>query len=229
MFSRPHHQKIARLLAAFNADFLERANWYFGGGTAIVLLLGEYRESIDIDFLCSSKEGYRSLRNTVTQNGLGDVLREPVSYLREVRAERDKVYTILEMDGQPVKTEFVLEGRISLDGARHPELGLPVLCREDMYAEKLLANADRWADRTAMSRDIIDLAMMISAWGPIPPQAWRKTRDAYGAAVDKAFGDAIRMVDDQAWLASCLHRMQMDPGALQTIRAVLRSANDGSI
>jgi len=31
---------------------LVRCGCLFGGGTALVLQLGEYRESVDIDFLC---------------------------------------------------------------------------------------------------------------------------------------------------------------------------------
>jgi hypothetical protein len=54
MFERPHHQRIATLLQAFDADLLLQANCYFAGGTAIVLSLGEYRESLDVDFLCAS-------------------------------------------------------------------------------------------------------------------------------------------------------------------------------
>lgn len=32
---------------------LVRCGYLFGGGTALVLQLGEYRESVDIDFLCA--------------------------------------------------------------------------------------------------------------------------------------------------------------------------------
>ena len=49
-----------------DAGFLARAECYFGGGTMLAMTLGEYRESRDIDFLCSSREGFRSLRETVT-------------------------------------------------------------------------------------------------------------------------------------------------------------------
>lgn len=35
-----------------DSDFLARAHCYFGDGTAITLKLGEYRESIDVAFLC---------------------------------------------------------------------------------------------------------------------------------------------------------------------------------
>lgn len=49
MFDRPHHQRIEKLLDCFNSELLLQAECYFGGGTAIVLSLGEYWESIDVD------------------------------------------------------------------------------------------------------------------------------------------------------------------------------------
>ncbi|MEO9632426.1 MAG: nucleotidyl transferase AbiEii/AbiGii toxin family protein [Sulfitobacter sp.] len=62
MFQRKHHNDILNALRCLDGDLLLDAECYFGGGTAIVLNLGEYRESVDIDFLCASKEGYRKLR-----------------------------------------------------------------------------------------------------------------------------------------------------------------------
>ncbi|WP_203224850.1 nucleotidyl transferase AbiEii/AbiGii toxin family protein [Candidatus Glomeribacter gigasporarum] len=136
MFNRPHHQRIAKLLHAFNRPLLQEARCFFGGGTAIVLLLGEYRESLDIDFLYSSREGYRLLRNIVTQQGLGDLLWEPVLHRREVRADRDAIRTILEIDQQPIKVEFFSESHLDIQGRLHPILGVPILSKEDMYATK---------------------------------------------------------------------------------------------
>ncbi|MDC9622304.1 hypothetical protein PSI22_11830 [Xenorhabdus sp. XENO-7] len=43
-----HHAKIARILESLDADFIEDAECYFAGGTAIVMLLDEYRESVDM-------------------------------------------------------------------------------------------------------------------------------------------------------------------------------------
>jgi hypothetical protein len=176
MFERPHHQKIAKLLHAMDDDLLAEAKCYFGGGTAIALQLGEYRESIDVDFLCSDKDGYRLLRNAITPPTLGAILRSPVKHIRDVRTQRDKISTFLEIDEIPVRVAFVLEGRIDISGAIDPALSVPVLSREDMYAEKLLANADRALDRSQMSRDLIDLAMMIEAWRSIPATPWKKRK-----------------------------------------------------
>ncbi|MCW2313780.1 nucleotidyl transferase AbiEii/AbiGii toxin family protein [Rhodoferax antarcticus] len=53
MFERPHHQRIAQVLYALDAQLLRDKHCLFGGGTAIALRYGEYRESVDIDFLVS--------------------------------------------------------------------------------------------------------------------------------------------------------------------------------
>ena len=132
MFKRPHHQRIASLLRAMDPDLLLQAKCYFGGGTAIALQLGEYRESVDIDFLCSDKQGYRLLRNAIAPPTLGRVLRIPVKHVRDVRTQRDKISTFLEVDQAPVRVEFLLEARIDISGAMDPGLGVPVLDRNDM-------------------------------------------------------------------------------------------------
>lgn len=220
MFERPHHRRLESILHALNADLLEETECFFGGGTAIVLLLGEYRESVDIDLLCSSREGYRVLRNTVSHDGLGALLHGPTRYLREVRADLYGIRTFIEVDGHPVKIEIVSEGRIALHGARNPTFGVPTLTREDMFAEKLLANADRGSDRSLFSRDIVDLAMMIAHWGTIPDDSWRKTREAYGESVDRAYTAAISLVCDRPYLLSCLGKMNMDEGLGERIQSV---------
>jgi predicted nucleotidyltransferase component of viral defense system len=40
---------------------LKQHNYLFAGGTAIALRYGEYRESVDIDFLASDLASYRYL------------------------------------------------------------------------------------------------------------------------------------------------------------------------
>ena len=223
MFRRPHHQRIAQLLGALDPDLLARAKCYFGGGTAIVLQLNEYRESVDIDFLCSDKQGYRTLRNAIAAPTLGAVLRTPVKHLRDVRTHRDKISTFLEIEATPIRVEFVLEARISINGAVDPVLGVPLLARDDMYAEKLLANTDRALDRSQMSRDIIDLAMMIQAWGPIPATALEKASEAYGQAIYEYFDRALEQMSDSRYRAECLRTMAMDPNLGPVIMSTLET------
>jgi hypothetical protein len=222
MFERDHHNRIQTLLAALNSDFLAENKCFFGGGTAIVLALNEYRESVDIDFLCASQEGYRELRNTIHDSSLGAIFSRPVELARDVRADRYGIRTFLRVDGVPVKFEIVSEGRIEIAGEVNPVTGVPTLTRADMYAEKLLANADRYRDKAVASRDIIDLAMMIGHWGEVPAEAWGKVRQAYGSSADRAFKGAIEMVSDRAYLNQCLAKMHMAPELVEQIPAVLR-------
>jgi hypothetical protein len=224
LFKRPHHQRVSQILDCLNEALLARTECFFGGGTAIVLLLDEYRESVDIDLLCASHDGYRELRNTVSERSLGAVMKRPVELLREVRADRYGVRTFCKIDDTPVKLEIIREDRIKLSGQTVATLPIPTLSQADMYAEKLLANTDRWADRSTANRDAIDLAMMIHHWGPIPHTAWVKVREAYGASVDRALTQATALLADNAHLLACLKRMDMDVALAPTIQTALSKA-----
>lgn len=57
MFEREHHQRIAKDLQALDGELLRSLGCLFGGGTCIALRYGEYRESVDIDFLVSAPDG----------------------------------------------------------------------------------------------------------------------------------------------------------------------------
>tara|TARA_R110000868_G_scaffold221395_1_gene472963 strand:+ start:389 stop:991 length:603 start_codon:yes stop_codon:yes gene_type:complete len=195
VFRRPHHNAILTALTSFDGDLLQSAECYFGGETAIVLSLDEYRESIDIDFMCASREGYRMLREITWDRGFEGLIKPSM----------------------PIKFEIVRESRISLSGAVDARLGVPQLARDDMYTEKLLANADRWPDRAVLSRDIIDLSIMISRWGPIPEAAWEKARTAYGVTVDEAYGKAVDHIRDRDELRRCMRELSIDPALLDEI------------
>jgi hypothetical protein len=200
-FRRPRHQTVAAALRALNAAFLADAECYFAGGTRIVLELGEYRESEDVDFLCASRDGYRTLRSTVSDKSLGDVLAEPLPLAREVRADRYGIRTFLAIDEARLKLELVHEGRIAIGGEDVP--GIPVRCldRVSCFAEKYLANADRGADDAMLARDIVDLAFMIEAWGETAAvRGAAVAREAYGAVVDTACRTAARRLLDDAAL-----------------------------
>lgn len=91
MFKRSHHQQIAQVLSCLNGPLFWQAQAMFGGGTAISLMLNEYRVSTGIDILCSGRDGYRLLREAVFHQGLQGLF------------------------AVPIKLEIVFEGRISLD------------------------------------------------------------------------------------------------------------------
>ncbi|WP_374630697.1 nucleotidyl transferase AbiEii/AbiGii toxin family protein [Pannonibacter indicus] len=220
-FKRPHHQAILTALHGLNGELMHRAQCFFGGGTAIVLQLGEYRESVDIDFLCASQEGYRLIRQTVFGAGLAGLIRPEaeITPLREVKTDQYGIRTAFECGGAQIKFEIIREARVTLNGAFDPDLRVPVLARTDLYLEKLLANADRWADRAVLSRDIIDLSMMISSWGEIPAAAWTRAREAYGDTAGQAYAQAVELIRDPEYLRHCMERMAMSATFADTILA----------
>jgi len=95
MYTRVRHHAVDKALVALNGAFLGRAKCYFGGGTRVVLELKEYRESADIDFLCSDRTGYRALRSTITNDSLGEICTRPIKLAREVRADQYGIRTVL--------------------------------------------------------------------------------------------------------------------------------------
>ena len=196
-YTRVRHHAVDKALAALNGGFLGRARCYFGGGTRVVLELKEYRESADIDFLCSDRAGYRALRSTITNVSLGEICTGPVKFAREVRADQYGIRTVLQIGDDLIKFEIVNEARIDLSGELVKQLHVSCLDRECCFAEKILANDDRWNDESVLSRDIIDLAYMIEAWGAKPfLQGMRRAHQAYGDAVVKSIRSAARKLKD---------------------------------
>jgi hypothetical protein len=231
MFERTHHQRIARILWALDAGVLREHACLFGGGTAIALRFGEYRESVDVDFLVSDAARYRALRHVLTgRDGLRAILKpaEPsVAQAAELRADQYGIRTRISVDGAPVKFEIVFEARIALDAPAPQDAvcGVACLTPGDMAASKLLANSDRWADDGVFNRDLIDLAMMQPRL-PLLRAAVVKAEAAYGASVLRDLQRAIeRMQARPGWLAHCMLAMRMGgPAAVvwQRIRALRR-------
>ena len=215
MFERPHHRLIARVLSALNADLLREANCLFGGGTAMALRFGEYRESGDMDFLVSNLESYRLLRQRLTgDEGFSGLLRpdgERFRLAREIRADQYGIRNALLLDESLIKFEIVLEARIQIEAATGKDkvCGISTLTLLDMATSKLLANADSWSDDGVFSRDVIDLAMM-SPTLPLLRKAVQKAQGAYGLAVTRDLERAIdRLQHRQDWLERCMQVMGM--------------------
>lgn len=214
MFERPHHRRIATVLQALDADALLANACLFGGGTAMALRFGEYRESVDIDFLVSRVDGYRQLRQQLMgPDGLRAITRpgEVLNPSREIRADQYGVRTLLQVDGADIKLEIVLEARIELEapGPDDRLCGVATLTPLDMVTSKLLANSDRWRDDAVLSRDLIDLAMMA------PPKkllqrAIDKARAAYGDNVVADLAKAIENLRERPHrLDHCMKAMAM--------------------
>jgi hypothetical protein len=214
-FERPHHQRIGHVLAALDGDLLRHHGCLFGGGTCIALRYGEYRESVDMDFLVSDATGYLNLRELLTgPSGINAIVRpgaQPLLAVREVRADQYGIRTMVQMDGQAIKFEIVREARIALEPPGPTDVvgGIGTLTPVDMAASKLLANSDQQADDGVFSRDVIDLAMM-GLKLPVLRAALRKAELAYGPSVVRDLGKAInRLQERHGWLERCMEAMAM--------------------
>ncbi|TFZ08785.1 nucleotidyl transferase AbiEii/AbiGii toxin family protein [Ramlibacter humi] len=215
MFERAHHRDVALVLQALSPQVLAQHRCWFGGGTAMALRYGEYRESVDIDFLVADGPSYGQLRKLLdSPAGLAPLVREGLSLelARDVVADRYGIRTLVRGGASTIKFEIVHEGRIELDapGTADAVCGIATLTPLDLAAEKLLANADRWRDDAVFSRDLIDLAMM-QAPAALLRQARAKAERAYGytdaaASVTKA----IAMLRDRTHrLDECMRAMQI--------------------
>src|SRR5690606_5816121 len=139
-------------LESLNDALLWEHNCYFGGGTAIALRHGEYRASVDVNFLVSDLVAFRTMREVVTGKRLTELWSTSPSALfiprQGIRADQYGIRCTLEVMGTRIKFEIVLEGRIQFEkpSATDAICGVPVLTDKDLAASKLLANSDRWAD-----------------------------------------------------------------------------------
>lgn len=214
-FKRIHHQFVAHILHALDGSLLRDANCLFAGGTVIALRYGEYRESVDIDFLVSDVQSYRSLRQKLTDPpGIRAIMRDvaaPLIQVRDIRADQYGIRTMLMVAEQPIKFEIVLEGRIDLEkpGGKDEICGVPTLTPLDMLTSKLLANSDRWNDDGVFNRDVIDLAMMEPDL-PLLRKAVTKAEHAYGHSICQDLEKAIdRLHTRRDWMDRCMMAMAM--------------------
>lgn len=234
LFERPHHQQIAHVLSILNGPLLRENNCLFGGGTVIALRYGEYRESVDIDFLVSNIASYRNLRQLLTGiDGIAAIVREgaePLAQVSEIRADQYGIRTMLQAVDRPIKFEIILEGRIELESpeANDEIFNIATLTPLDMATSKLLANSDRWNDDGVFNRDIIDLAMMNPSLALLR-KAVTKAETAYGQAIRQDIEKAInRLQSRHGWLERCIQAMAMNlPKAvvwrqLRKLRRVLK-------
>jgi hypothetical protein len=169
---------------------------FFGGGTAIALRYGEFRESVDIDFLISDIGLYGKVRNDIRDHHDLSPLLLPgktLELIRDLRTDQYGIRTVIGIGEAKIKLEIISEGRISFDLPEPKEFidGIPSLTRLDSIASKLLVNSDRYADDSVYSRDLIDLAMMKPTKKELH-LAIEKAKKAYGDSIQR---DLVRSID----------------------------------
>lgn len=215
MFERDHHREIALVLQSLSPQVLAEHRCWFGGGTAMALRYGEYRESVDIDFLVADGPAYGRLRHLLdTPDGLAPLVRHGLrlELARPVTADRYGIRTFVRSGASTIKLEIVHEGRIELaqPGAGDTVCGIATLAPGDLAAEKLLANADRWRDDSVFSRDLIDLALM-DASPALLREARTKAERAYGytGAGELVLSAAQMLRDRPHRLGECMQAMKI--------------------
>ncbi len=215
MFERPWHRDVLRILGAMDAERLTQNGFLFGGGTRFVLELQEYRESLDIDFLCSDPSGYGELRALARSRGYPSLFTASedagLSFPREMRTDQYGIRFPVACNGVTIKVELIREGRIHLGSGTRPGWS-PVDCLSisDCFAIKLLANSDRWPDRQVLTRDLIDLAALRQAFGPVPEEAWSKAEEAYKSAVVNDLRKALALfTGDLEFQRRCLEGLRI--------------------
>ena len=231
LFEREHHRRIALVLQSLDPAVLAAHHCFFGGGTAIALRYGEFRESVDIDFLVADADGYRALRQLLGgATGLAPLARSGLTLelAREVRTDQYGIRTVVRTEGVGIKFEIVREARITLEmpGPQDVVCGVPTLTPLDLAASKLLANADRWGDDSVFSRDLIDLAMMAPS-AALLAQARDKAARAYGTSVRESVHKAVEALRRRPGrLDECLKALRVQgmstAAVLQRIRNLER-------
>jgi hypothetical protein len=223
-FERPQHVIIQSALQSMDFAFLQRSHCYFGGGTAIVLMNGEYRLSLDVDFLCADIDGYRDLRSSIRESGAHAIFSTDVETVRGFKADQYGIRGVISLEGQPIKFEIVREARIPLDGTLVDGLGVPVLTIESQFSEKLLANADRCLDKSVAYRDAIDLGYLVKGCGSIPASSIEVAERAYGKDVLKALGQALARLAMPEEALHAADALQMQVADVTQAASVLRKA-----
>lgn len=220
MYQRSHHQLIANILYSLNADLLFKNKCYFAGGTAIALIHGEYRESVDIDFMVSDREGYRNIRNLLQDEWDLSPLCKPginLPLAKRIRKDQYGIRTAITTPDNMIKFEIVSEGRIAfeLPTTVNQICNITCLTTIDQAASKILANSDRWRDDIYYSRDVIDLAML-----QLMQQQWlaaqKKVLAAYGTSAIRDLHQAIeQLLERQGWLEQCMAAMAISLPKIQ--------------
>lgn len=210
MYKFAHHNYVLIVLERLRSDFLSGLSVCFGGGTLLALLYGEYRCSKDIDFMCPVGEDYRCLRSEIFDKQYDALFAstEGLTLPRDIKADQYGIRFAAGVKDTWIKCEIIAESRIKLEPpAYYTGIPVPCLSPEDSFTEKLLANADRWADRAVESRDLIDLAML-RLHSKIPESSILKAEAAY--PVLKPLEKAIHMfLADRKYRTSCFESLQI--------------------
>jgi hypothetical protein len=232
MFKRLHHQRIERAIGQLRLDFLRESECYFGGGTAIALLLDEYRESADIDFLCNSREGFKAVGRAVFDAGHKAICTDNARIAGELARGRDaiRIYIDPQDGGRPIKVEIINEGYLPVFSSGPTLCGATRLKKEDLIATKLLANADRGLGYEKYYRDFFDIALACFHWPQTAPSAFEKATNAYkNCAADGIKKVHTRLRENRDLLKEAFAHLGIEAPAQNIITSLLNTTPEKCI
>ena len=183
MFKRQQHNRIAQVLHALNGRRLLEQRCLFAGGTVIAMRYGEYRESVDIDFLVSDAGCYRNLREMLTRpQGIQALVREggvPLTLMRDLRADQYGIRTMLLANSDSWNDDGVFS-RDLIDLAMMslplPLLRLAVSKAEQAYGESILRDLAKAIDVLQNRNGWLERCMQVLAMSLPKAQLWQKVR-----------------------------------------------------
>jgi len=198
MFERPHHRRVHQVLQLLHTGFLEENHAFFGGGTCLALQIREYRESVDVDFLCNHPAGYHRIHAAVFADGPAALCQPSVMLAGELWRTRDAIRFFIDLqDGQrPVKCEVIREGYLAPFSPGPRVAGVAALGPVDLMATKLLANADRGMDPALRFRDFFDLLVAGLEWPAHAPAAMTRAQTVYGQSARSAMEKVAQLLRD---------------------------------
>ena len=178
---------VDRILTSLDRELLEKHQAILRGGALVGLKYQQIRTSRDMDFLIDP-QNYRKLKLAINRGA--SIFRQNADL--EVRQPRIDRYGIryplsANINGAkiPFKVEIVAEDGLKIDKSEKVNNTHNILClnHQDRCISKLLANGDRWGDRSKFSRDLIDLAV-IAAHDKIPTEATTIAKNIYADALE---------------------------------------------
>jgi len=232
MFERSHHRRVEQVIRLLRSRFLEQNGAYFGGGTSIALQIREYRESVDVDFLCNDASGYRQIQQAIFAKGHDALCLPGTALAGELIRSRDAVRFFVDLqDAQrPVKCEIIREGYLPSFQPGPEVAGVISLRPEDLMATKLLANADRGLDRALRFRDFFDFVMAALEWPEQASTAMAKAVAAYGDSAGSALEKVADLLRANKELRiEAYERLAMSGEARAAIDQVLSKAGGGFV
>lgn len=155
------HIMIYDILKNINVELLNEYSIYLTGGIAINLLCNKFRDTKDINLLCSNNIQFTRFRNMVQEGGITELFLNSCILLRdESRIDQHTVRNAIVYNDEIIKFEIAYDPRIKITDKCQYMMDIPALTTRDLITTKLYASFDRTCSRDNLSKDILDLCVM---------------------------------------------------------------------